>query len=77
MAKLEPAIAIEILNGCDARDQDFHALGSETVDALLAYADEYGYRKPRGANGSRGRYWHAYLVRQAVKSGTWPRMWSR
>lgn len=45
----------------------FHALRSEEVEALLAHADRRGYRKPRNANGSRARYFHAYLVRLANK----------
>ncbi len=46
---------------------DFHRLTSEQVDALLAHADAYGYRKPSNANGSRGRYWHAFLQRTAIR----------
>ena len=44
---------------------NFHALRSETVAALLDWADKRGYRKPSNANGSRGRYWHDYLQRAA------------
>lgn len=44
---------------------DFHALRTEQVDALLGEADARRYRKPRNANGSRARYFHAYLVRAA------------
>lgn len=57
--------AREILALCNARDVDFHTLGSEAVDRLLIFADEYRYRAPRNANGSRGRYFHAYLSRLA------------
>jgi hypothetical protein len=44
---------------------DFHALPAATVDALLEHADSLKYRKPKHANGSRGRYFHAYLTRRA------------
>lgn len=48
-------------------DRDFHSLNSETVESILAAADEWKYRKPRNANGSRARYFHAYLVRRAAR----------
>ncbi len=44
-------------------DSDFHALRSSEVDGVIAAADSRGYRKPRNANGSRARYFHAYLRR--------------
>lgn len=44
---------------------DFHTLSSARVDALLTYADIWHYRKPKNANGSRGRYFHAMLQRLA------------
>lgn len=47
---------------------DFHVLRSSTVEALLAEADRYGYRKPANANGSRGRYFYNLLQRRA---GAW------
>jgi hypothetical protein len=46
-------------------DQDFHQLSSSQVDALLAEADRVRYQKPKNANGSRARYFHARLLRQA------------
>lgn len=46
---------------------DFHRLGMYEVDALLTEADRVKYRKPKGANGSRGRYFHAYLCRLASR----------
>jgi hypothetical protein len=46
---------------------DFHALYTEQVDALIREADAYGYRAPKNANGSRARYWHAYLERAAAR----------
>ncbi|HMA20695.1 MAG TPA: hypothetical protein VKO87_07815, partial [Gemmatimonadaceae bacterium] len=57
--------AREILARCNARDVDYHSLSSEQVDMLLTSADAVKYRKPRDANGSRGRYFHAYLTRLA------------
>jgi len=66
MARLTPFDAADILDRTHARG-DFHALPSAVVDALIAEADAYGYRKPRNANGSRARYFHAYLSRTAAR----------
>lgn len=44
---------------------DFHTLRSCQIDALLVEADRVKYRKPRNANGSRGRYFHDMLQRRA------------
>ena len=63
---LTPETAGEILDRCRAHG-DFHALPSANVEALLDYADEYRYRKPKTANGSRVRYFHAMLQRRAAK----------
>lgn len=62
--------AIQILASCGVRRDgdhypDFHTLNSATVEALLERADREKYRKPSGANGSRGRYYYARLVRRA------------
>lgn len=46
---------------------DFHTLPSATVERILSAADERRYRKPRDANGSRARYFHAYLCRAAAE----------
>jgi hypothetical protein len=46
---------------------DFHTLHSNQVESLIAEADRAGYRKPKNANGSRGRYFHAYLTRVAAR----------
>ncbi len=46
---------------------DFHTLTTDQVEAVLQAADSVGYRKPANANGSRARYFHAYLVRAATK----------
>lgn len=44
---------------------DFHTLDSSTVESILAAADVWRYRKPKNANGSRARYFYAYLNRLA------------
>jgi len=44
---------------------DFHRLSTSQVDSLLVDADAIKYRKPYRANGSRARYFHAYMVRVA------------
>ncbi len=46
---------------------DFHALSVAQVDALGVEARVLGYRAPRVRNGSATRYFHAYLVRVAVR----------
>lgn len=48
-------------------NKDFHTLPASTVDRITAAADERKYRKPKNANGSRARYFHAYLVRSLGK----------
>jgi hypothetical protein len=45
------------------RGTDFYTLSASQVCALVDQADLYGYRKPRNANGSRGRYFYAFLQR--------------
>ena len=47
--------------------RDFHALDTDTIDAILAAAHVWQYRKPRNANGSRARYFYAYLCRLAAR----------
>lgn len=66
MAKLNRSAARDILQRCHVDiDSDFHVLGSGAVERLLVEAARLGYRKPRNANGSRGRYFHAYVTRAA------------
>lgn len=48
--------------------RDFHALPAGQVDHILEAADAYKYRKPRNANGSRARYFHAFLRRVVARS---------
>jgi hypothetical protein len=58
--------AHSILNLCHiSRGDDFHRLNSDRVETLLYYADLHKYRQPKNANGSRARYFHAYLQRRA------------
>jgi len=40
---------------------DYDTLHISDVDRLLEVADLMRYRKPKNANGSRGRYFFAYL----------------
>lgn len=46
-----------------ALNDDYHKIPSEQVFRLRDEAHERGYRKPRQANGSLTRCFHAYLVR--------------
>lgn len=58
--------AREVLRACGIdRGADFHTLPAAAVEALIAYADRDKYRKPRAANGSRGRYYHDRIQRLA------------
>ena len=45
--------------------KDFFALSPFEVGRVLEAANEWKYRKPTHANGSRGRYFFAYLQRTA------------
>lgn len=71
MARLTRSDAAEILSRLgvsydDAR-RDFHTLPASAVESLLREARAVGYRRPKNANGSRARYFHAYLVRVAAR----------
>ena len=46
-------------------ERDFFTLSYSEVQHVLSAADTRRYRKPRQANGSRGRYFFAYLQRAA------------
>ena len=52
--------------GIDLR-KDFYTLSSSEVAQVLELADLVKYRKPKQANGSRGRYFFAYLQRAYQK----------
>lgn len=43
--------------------KDFFALSASDVERVLQAADTWHYRKPKSANGSRGRYFFSYLQR--------------
>lgn len=64
MKRLSPEIAHDLCRryGVDV-SREFHALRENEVQAVIAAADEWRYKKPRGANGSRARYFHAHLRR--------------
>ena len=65
---MDKATAIQTLRTCGvSAADDFHRLNSDQVESLLAAARLFKYRKPRNANGSRARYFHAYLVRIASR----------
>jgi hypothetical protein len=62
--RLSRADACDILASTGAGRGDFYALSSSIVDRLVAAADKLGYRRPKNANGSRARYFHAHLERR-------------
>lgn len=61
---MDSSRAADILARCHAFG-NFHSLDSDTVESLLVEADHVKYRRPKNANGSRARYFHAYLVRRS------------
>lgn len=44
---------------------DYHALPWSTVQRVINAANDHGYRQPKNASGSRGRYFFDYLQRRA------------
>ena len=48
--------------------KDFHTLANAEVCRVLEAADLVKYRKPKNANGSRGRYFFEYLKRVSRKA---------
>ena len=48
--------------------RDFHTLGSAAVELIIGAADEWGYRKPKNANGSRARCFYEYLTRLTARA---------
>ena len=48
--------------------EDFHAMSTASKEAVIRAADSRGYRKPKNANGSRGRCFADY-VRRVVERG--------
>jgi hypothetical protein len=65
---MSPDQAREVLRQCEApKGVNFHALPSSVVENISDAARTYRYRKPKNANGSRARYFHARLVRLSEK----------
>jgi hypothetical protein len=50
--------------------RDFFTLSASEVGRVLDLADAFRYRKPKNANGSRGRYYFARLQRLAHKEAS-------
>ena len=50
--------------GCEL-NADFHTLDSTQVGRIVMEARQYGYRKPKNANGSTARYFFAFVQRVA------------
>jgi hypothetical protein len=48
--------------------RDFDTLSSSEVACVIDAANAWRYRKPPNANGSRGRYFYAYLNRAAERA---------
>jgi len=62
-------VARDILRLCHVSiSDDYHTLSNSQVDALLEHAKKQKYRKPKNANGSTGRYFHAKLQREARRT---------
>lgn len=60
--------AFEILYSIGATDKpDFFTLSSDQIDTLLERAKAFKYRHPKNANGSKARYFYAYVSRLASK----------
>ncbi len=56
---------VEMVHGIDFT-KDFYTLPNSDVVKLVEAADRAGYRKPKNANGSRGRYYF-YAVKRKFK----------
>lgn len=64
MARMHKTDACAILSRIGIRrGENFHVLSPSKVDELVTAAIAAKYHKPKNANGSRGRYFHAYLQR--------------
>ena len=50
--------------------EDFHAMSTASKEAVIRAADSVKYRAPKNANGSRGRYFAAY-IRRTIERGKW------
>lgn len=66
-SKLDRSAAISLANAHRIPlARDFHSLDSATVESIIAAADSVKYRAPANRNGSRARYFYAYLQRLAA-----------
>lgn len=60
--------AINILHDVGAKvNQDFFTLSSSQVEIVLERAKAFKYRHPKNANGSKARYFYAFVSRAARK----------
>lgn len=60
--------AHDILQKCSVRiDDDWFTLNTDQKLAIVEQAKKAKYSKPKRANGSTGRYFHAYLQRRAAR----------
>ena len=69
MINLRAALPAFNSAGISLKD-DFHTLRSSQVEVIVQLAKESGYRKPKNANGSTGRYYFAALQRAARREVT-------
>jgi hypothetical protein len=68
MPRITRETAEDILTRCYLiAKPDFFTLSSSDVDSLLREANAVKYRRPKSANGSRARYFYAYVLRAANK----------
>ena len=68
MPRMTRETAQDILARCHLSEApDFFTLSTGDVCSLLVEADAVKYRKPKNANGSRARYFCAYVLRAANK----------
>jgi hypothetical protein len=66
MAMIDRALAREILQRCEVPiGANFYTLDAHRVCLLVAEGKRLRYRHPKNANGSYGRYFHAYMQRRA------------
>lgn len=66
IADAKKADALRVLDMCGIPlGVDFHMLRCDQVERLVEQADIRRYRKPKNANGSRGRYFHDLMQRRA------------
>jgi len=68
MPRMTRETAQDILARCHlSATPNFFTLSSSDREGILMEADAVKYRKPKSANGSRARYFYAYVLRAANK----------